>query len=230
MPDTTWNDVDRYLCDHLLDTDPGWTRRWSRAGRRGFRRSQWRRTRASCSRSWCGRSGRLGPRDRDARRLQHHLDGQARCPADGRIVTLEAPRSTRTWPRPTSSAPGSPTGSRSAGAPRSTRWPRCRGGRGPFDFVFIDADKENTRAYFDCRHECRGPARSSSSTTWCATGASIVADTTDAQVLGMREFFDYVRREDRVEITGDPDGRLQGLRRLCARRREGALRRATSAR
>ena len=72
----------------------------------------------------------------------------------------------------------------------------------PFDFVFIDADKVNTRAYFEC------------AVSVCRPGAVIVADnvvrkgevanaaSTDASVIGMRQFVEALAHDSRVEASG----------------------------
>jgi predicted O-methyltransferase YrrM len=72
---------------------------------------------------------------------------------------------------------------------------------GPFDFVFIDADKENTRAYFERSIGLARPGALIFVDNLVRNGA--VADTasTDAQVLGMREFMDYAGTDERVDLT-----------------------------
>lgn len=72
---------------------------------------------------------------------------------------------------------------------------------GPFDFVFIDADKPNTGPYFERAMEL------------CRSGSVIVADNVvrkgqladaaskDANVQGMRRFIDIVSKDRRVEAT-----------------------------
>jgi predicted O-methyltransferase YrrM len=72
---------------------------------------------------------------------------------------------------------------------------------GPFDLVFLDADKENTAAYFDW------------AVRLASTGAVIVVDNVvraggildasgqDPSVVGMRRFLEVVARDPRVEAT-----------------------------
>jgi predicted O-methyltransferase YrrM len=71
----------------------------------------------------------------------------------------------------------------------------------PFDFVFIDADKVNTAAYFE------------GAVKLCRPGSVIVADNVvrkgqicdgasqDANVLGMRRFMEAVAKHPRVDAT-----------------------------
>jgi predicted O-methyltransferase YrrM len=75
-------------------------------------------------------------------------------------------------------------------------------GAGPFDFIFIDADKENTRSYFELSLGLSHPGTVIFVDNIVRNGALVDSDATDSQVLGMREFMDYVGTEPRVEITG----------------------------
>jgi len=72
---------------------------------------------------------------------------------------------------------------------------------GPFDFVFIDADKPNTGPYFERAMEL------------CRSGSIIIADNVvrkgqladpaskDVNVQGMRRFIDTVSKDSRVEAS-----------------------------
>jgi len=74
-------------------------------------------------------------------------------------------------------------------------------GTGPFDLVFIDADKENTRPYFERSLELSHPGTVIVVDNLVRAGKIIDAQSSDPQVRGMREFMDYVSGEKRVEIT-----------------------------
>ena len=77
-------------------------------------------------------------------------------PADGRLVTLEATRNT-----PRSRAPISPRAGLAdivelrLGRALDTLPQLAAEGRGPFDLIFIDADKQNIPAYFTFALEAR---------------------------------------------------------------------------
>jgi predicted O-methyltransferase YrrM len=73
-------------------------------------------------------------------------------------------------------------------------------GAGPFDFVFIDADKENTRAYFE---SCLELSRAGTVifVDNVVRGGTLVDPAGDSQVQGMREFVDYAGADPRVEVT-----------------------------
>jgi predicted O-methyltransferase YrrM len=72
---------------------------------------------------------------------------------------------------------------------------------GPFDFVFIDADKENTASYFDRSIELARPGSLIFVDNLVRNGAVADSSSTDAQVLGMRAFLDAAAEDPRVEVT-----------------------------
>jgi predicted O-methyltransferase YrrM len=74
-------------------------------------------------------------------------------------------------------------------------------GTGPFDFIFIDADKENTRGYFERSIELAHPGTLIFVDNLVRDGELIDGASTDTRVLGMREFMDYAATEKRVDAT-----------------------------
>ena len=70
-----------------------------------------------------------------------------------------------------------------------------------FDFIFIDADKENTRPYFEWSLTLARTGTVIFVDNLVRNGSIIDADSTDSQVTGMREFMDYVTGEKRVDLT-----------------------------
>jgi predicted O-methyltransferase YrrM len=86
-------------------------------------------------------------------------------------------------------------------------------GRGPFDLVFIDADKPNTPEYF--AWALRLARRGSLIIADNVVRKGAVADpaSADASVQGMRHFFAVLAAEPRVS-DGAPDRGAQGIRRL----------------
>jgi caffeoyl-CoA O-methyltransferase len=74
-------------------------------------------------------------------------------------------------------------------------------GAAPFDFVFIDADKENTRAYFELCLQLSHVGTAIFVDNLVRNGGIVDAESTDAQVVGMREFMSYVTNEKRVDVT-----------------------------
>jgi predicted O-methyltransferase YrrM len=74
-------------------------------------------------------------------------------------------------------------------------------GRGPFDLIFIDADKVNTPLYFTWALTLSRPGSLIIVDNVVRDGAVADSTSTDVGVQGMRHFFDLVRAEPRVEAT-----------------------------
>jgi predicted O-methyltransferase YrrM len=74
-------------------------------------------------------------------------------------------------------------------------------GRGPFDLIFIDADKVNTPDYFRWALTLSRPGSLIVVDNVVREGAIADASTTDAAVQGMRKFFDLVHDDPRVDAT-----------------------------
>lgn len=72
---------------------------------------------------------------------------------------------------------------------------------GPFDLVFIDADKQNTRAYFEWALELSHPGTLIIVDNVVRDGAVTDGASTDESVQGIRHFIEYVHNEPRVIAT-----------------------------
>ena len=71
----------------------------------------------------------------------------------------------------------------------------------PFDLVFIDADKERSVEYFDAALALSHPGTVIVVDNVVREGAIIDAQSTDANVQGMRRLTEHVARERRVSVT-----------------------------
>lgn len=76
----------------------------------------------------------------------------------------------------------------------------AEGGR-PFDFVFIDADKQNTVPYFDWALTLSRPGALIVVDNVVREGAVIDAHSTDESVQGIRRFHERLAHEPRVDVT-----------------------------
>ena len=74
-------------------------------------------------------------------------------------------------------------------------------GKGPFDLVFIDADKINTSAYFNWAMKLSRPGTLIVIDNVIRDGAVADAASTDTSVQAMRRFFALVRSDQRVDAT-----------------------------
>lgn len=74
-------------------------------------------------------------------------------------------------------------------------------GHGPFDFVFIDADKVNNPGYFEWSLKLTRPGSLIVVDNVIRKGAVVHADSDDAYVQGVRRFNEMVAAESRVSAT-----------------------------
>jgi predicted O-methyltransferase YrrM len=72
---------------------------------------------------------------------------------------------------------------------------------GPFDLVFIDADKPSTADYFKWALELTAPGSVIIVDNVIRNGAIIEADSKDPGVIGVRRFNDVLKTEKRVDAT-----------------------------
>jgi len=73
---------------------------------------------------------------------------------------------------------------------------------GPFDLAFIDADKPNTRAYFDWSLKLSRPGSLIVVDNVVRRGELANASSTDPNVRAMRQLLDALATEHRVQATG----------------------------
>ena len=193
------------------------TRRSPPMRRRGCRRSTSRRSRASCctsSPAWPAPAAS----SRSARSAAIRRSGSpARCPPDGRLVTLEAEPRHAEVARANIARAGladrvevrrRPGARHAAGASRPVR-PRLHRRR----------QARATPTISPGRCACRAPAPSSSATTSSATARIADAASRDPGVVGTRALLRPARRRAAPDRHRDPDRRRQGLGRLRHRHR-----------
>ena len=73
--------------------------------------------------------------------------------------------------------------------------------RGPFDFVFIDADKPSTADYFEWALRLTRPGSLIVVDNVVRKGAVVEAASDDANVQGVRRFLEMAAAEPRVDVT-----------------------------
>jgi predicted O-methyltransferase YrrM len=74
-------------------------------------------------------------------------------------------------------------------------------GAGPFDLIFIDADKQGTPEYFELALELSRPGGLILVDNVVRGGALVDRDSDDARALGMRRFHELAAAQPRVEAT-----------------------------
>lgn len=74
--------------------------------------------------------------------------------------------------------------------------------KGPFDLFFLDADKQNTRAYYDWALRLSRPGSLIVVDNVVRHGTLLDAASRDPDVRGMREFLEALATDRRVSATG----------------------------
>jgi predicted O-methyltransferase YrrM len=123
-------------------------------------------------------------------------------PADGRLVTLEINAANAAVARRNLERAGFADRVEVVVAPATESLTRFIADRvPPFDLVFIDADKERSVEYFEAALTLSHSGTVIIVDNVVRDGAIIDAQSTDANVLGMRRLTEHVARERRVAVT-----------------------------
>ena len=123
-------------------------------------------------------------------------------PDDGRLVTLEAERqacrgrAAERRPRRACEQGRDPAGAALNVLPQIEAE-----GIGPFDFVFIDADKTNNAAYLEWALRLSRPGTAIVVDNVVREGGLVEAASRDPDVIGVRRMFELMAREPRLSAT-----------------------------
>ncbi|HEX5438939.1 MAG TPA: O-methyltransferase [Gemmatimonadaceae bacterium] len=123
-------------------------------------------------------------------------------PADGRLITLEADPAHAAVACANIERAGLHTIVDVRVGPALETLPRLEAeGRGPFDFVFIDADKVHNADYVSWALRLARPGTVIVVDNVVRDGAILDADSADAAVQGTRRLFDLLAAEPRLSAT-----------------------------
>jgi predicted O-methyltransferase YrrM len=123
-------------------------------------------------------------------------------PADGRLVTLELdPRHAEVASANIERAALSDVVEIRLGRALDTLPALAAEGRGPFDFVFIDADKQGNADYFEWALKLSRPGTTIVVDNVIRDGKVIDASSDDPNVQGVRRFNEVLAAEERVIAT-----------------------------
>jgi predicted O-methyltransferase YrrM len=123
-------------------------------------------------------------------------------PDDGRLITLElnAKRADIARRNVARAGLGGKVDVRTGAA--LTTLPKIEAeGLGPFDFVFIDADKTNNAAYLEWGLRLSRPGTAIVVDNVVRDGAIVDAASADPDVIGTRRMFEMMAREPRLSAT-----------------------------
>jgi predicted O-methyltransferase YrrM len=201
MSQEKWSEVDRYLCEHLLAQDPVLDEVLRVSAEHGL-------PSIAVSPNQ-GKLLALLVRAIGARRIleigtlgAYSTIWLARAlPDDGRLITLEAAPTHAEVAQANLERAGVSDRVEIRLAPALESLEQLSAqNAGPFDFVFIDADKENTKPYFEWSIRLTRPGSLIVVDNVVRSGRIVDAGA-DSQVDGMRAFFDYVKTETRVDAS-----------------------------
>jgi predicted O-methyltransferase YrrM len=123
-------------------------------------------------------------------------------PDDGRLVTLElSPKNADVARRNVARAGLTAKVEVRTGAALETLPKIEAEGLGPFDFVFIDADKANNAAYLEWALRLSRPGTAIVVDNVVRQGEVVDATSRDPDVIGARRMFDLMAREPRLSAT-----------------------------
>ena len=123
-------------------------------------------------------------------------------PAGGRVITLEADAKHAGVARANFALAGLAGVIELRLGPALESLPKLAAeGRGPFDLIFIDADKANMREYFDWALKLSRAGSVIISDNVIRKGAVLDAASADANVQGVRRFNERLAAEKRVSAT-----------------------------
>ena len=124
-------------------------------------------------------------------------------PADGRLVTLEVDPAHAAVARANIARAGLEEKVEIRLGPALETLPKLLAEKqGPFDLFFLDADKPNTRAYFDWALKLSRPGSLIVVDNVVRKGELANASSDDPNVRGMRGFLEALASEGRVSATG----------------------------
>jgi len=200
--DTTWTDVDDYFIRQLVPSDDALTEALATSTAAGLQ--------PIAVTAPQGKLLHLFARMIAARRILEigTLGGYSTIwlaralPADGRLVTLEIDPAAAAVARQNLACAGLSDRVDLMLAPAADSLRRLAAdGVEPFDLVFIDADKASSDSYFDAALGLSHPGTVIIVDNVVRDGAVADAESTDANILGIRRLMELIPREPRVSAT-----------------------------
>ena len=202
MSQETWSAVDTYICDSLVPSDPVLDAALKASDAAGLPRINVAPNQ--------GKLLQLLVQMQNARSILEigTLGGYSTIwlaralPKDGHLISLEA--------NPTHAAVAKANIARAGFADRvevrvgkaiETLAVLVQEGRGPFDFIFIDADKPSNPAYLEWSLKLAHPGTVILCDNVVRDGAVADANSRDATILGVRRFFELVAENPRLSAT-----------------------------
>src|ERR1700760_146578 len=211
MSEQLWTAVDAYLCDLLVPADPALDDALQASAAAGLPAIQVAPNQ--------GKLLNLLARMSGARRALEigTLGGYSTIwlaralPDDGRLITLEmSARHAEVARRNIARAGLGDKGEIRTGAALEALPKREAERLGPFDFVFIDADKTNNAAYLEWALRLSRPGTTVMVDNVVREGQVVDAASRSSDVVGVRRMFEIMAREPRLSSTAIQTGGARG--------------------
>jgi predicted O-methyltransferase YrrM len=202
MSENIWSAVDRYICGRVVPADPALDAALKASAAAGLPEISVTANQGKLLQMLARLSG--------ARRILEFgtLGGYSTIwlaralPADGRLVTLECEAHHAKVARANIANAGVQNLVDLRVGPALDLLPQIEAeGIGPFDFIFIDADKANMDRYFQWALKLSRPGSVIIADNVVRQGAVTDAASADVNVQGVRRFFDLAAKESRVTVT-----------------------------
>ncbi len=212
MTQSTWDAVDAYLSERLISPDPVLSAALVASDAAGLPKIQVAPNQ--------GKLLHLMARMCGARRILEigTLGGYSTIwlaralPPDGLLITLEyEPRHAAVAKDNVNRAGLSGVVEVRVGAALETLPGVEKDGIGPFDLIFIDADKPNIPEYFDWALRLSRVGSIVIVDNVVRDGEVADANSRDVSVQGVRRLMDRINSEPRAQVDRSADGRIEGL-------------------
>ena len=201
MPDPQWTAVDDYVTD--LVVRPSRPRApWRRRPRPECRPLPSRRPRASCSPCWPGSRGATRILELGTLGGYSTIWLARALPAGGRLISLEVnPRHAEVARANLTAAGVDAVAEVRVGAALDSLSELVEEGAGPFDLIFIDADKPNIPEYLNWSIKLSRPGTVLVIDNVVRDGGLLDASGTRPEVVGVRRLHEQLADDDRILAT-----------------------------
>ena len=201
-PADRWREVDRYVVDQLVVTDPGLTLALSDSAAAGLPAINVAPNQGKLLHLWARMVGARSILEVGTLGGYSTIWLARALPAGGRLVTLEAePRHAEVAAANLDRAGVGDVVDIVVGPALDTLPVLAEEGRGPFDLTFIDADKSGNADYFQWAVRLSRPGSVIVVDNVVRGGAVADAGSDDPAVVGTRRLFEAVASEPRVSAT-----------------------------
>ena len=205
-----WEDVDRYIENTLVPSDTTLDQALAADSAAGLPPHDVSRASENCCLYWFASSSRIW-RLKSVRSAATVRSGLRALPVKGRLISLEIDPFRAELARKNIRRGGLEARVEVREGPAIERLRKLKDeGTGPFDFIFIDADKPNNPEYLEWALELSRPGTVIIGDNVIRNGAVADAQGMDQNVVGVRRFLEEIGRHPRLSATAIQTVGLKG--------------------